>query len=126
MYVIRICGPLSVGDDVVLRFYPDIKPLLDEIRGRGWHYDFSNVVGEAEVAIDLDKVNFRLHYYPPRIDEFEEKGRYEISAEVGEEPPVVLNVKRIDKFKVSISTEHTWGCVEIDPLTREINCFLNK
>ena len=45
MYVIRICGPLSVGDDVVLRFYPDIKPLLDEIRGRGWRYDFSNVVG---------------------------------------------------------------------------------
>ena len=113
-------GPLNVGEDVILRFYPEIKELLDEIKRMGWKYHFEEILGKARVELDLDKVNFTLRYYPPRIDELEERGTYEISAEIGNEPPALLKVDSIDEFKVSVSTEHAYSCITLDPVKKLI------
>ncbi len=118
--IIHIKGPLSVSEDIILKFYPDLKNLLNEIRGMGWSYSFSNVYGKASVIIDLDKADFTLEYYPPRIEELEEKGTYEIRAEVGYEPPAILRVEAIDKFKIYISSKNAWRCVGINPLEKTI------
>ncbi len=118
--IIHIKGPLNVGKDIILKFYPDLRLLLREIREMGWSYSFSEVYGKASVIIDLDKVNFTLEYHPPEIEELEEKGTYEIRAEVGYEPPAVLRVEAIDKFEIYISSKNAWRCVRINPLEKTI------
>jgi len=118
--LVKIKGPIDVGEDVILRFYPEIKDLIDSIKGMGWSYHFRNVLGKAKVELDLEKVNFHLRYYPPRIERFEEKGTYEISAEIGEEPPALLRVESVDSFEVDISTEHAHSCITLDPLRKLI------
>ena len=120
MVVIKFIGEISIGEREILKFYPEIKPLLDEIRGKGWSYHFTNVIGEAEAELDLDNLYFRLEYYPPRIWRDECEGRYEISAKLGSEAPAILRVNSIEKFEVSVSTEHAWSCVNANPLKREI------
>ncbi len=120
MTIIRIRGMLSAGEDAVLRFHPEVKELLDRIREKGWRYSFEDVVGSAKVELDLGRLEFRLKYYPPRIEEFEEKGVYEIEAEVGDQPPAVLEIESIESFKVAISTSHAWRCATVDPLTKTI------
>ncbi|MGB9631251.1 MAG: hypothetical protein ACPL09_04645 [Candidatus Methanodesulfokora sp.] len=118
--LLEIKGPLDVGEDVILGFYPEIKDLLDEIKRMGWKYHFNDISGRARVELDLEKVNFTLRYYPPRIDELEEEGTYEISAEIGNEPPALLKVESIDEFKVSVSTEHAHSCITLDPMRKLI------
>ncbi len=118
--MVTIEGPISVGEDVILRFHPWLRTLLDGLRRRGWSYHFTNVEGRARVRLDLDRIRFALRYHPPRIDEFEEKGSYEISAEVGDEPPALLEVLSVESFGLEVSTEHARHCVRVDPLKREI------
>ena len=114
MFTVRVKGALDVGDDVIFRFYPEIRSLVNSIKDRGWRYSFTDIVGRAKVNLNLNKIRFKLTYYPPRIERFEEKGSYGISAEVGEKPPAILDVECIESFKISISTEHAWDCVSID------------
>ncbi|MHA1710429.1 MAG: hypothetical protein ACTSXJ_11495 [Candidatus Baldrarchaeia archaeon] len=118
--IVPIRETLNVGEDVILRFHPELNPLLESIKRRGWRYRFIDVTGSARVLLYLHRVFFKLNYYPPRIERFEERGTYTIETEVGENPPAVLNVESIDSFKISISTEHVCGCVTIDPLRRII------
>ncbi len=113
-------GELDVDEHTILRFYPEIEGLLREIRGRSWKYSFTHVHGRARVILDLDKLVFRLEYYPPRIEDLEEKGVYEIRAEVGEEPPGILEVRAINEFRLAVSSKHTWRSVEVDPLEKTI------
>jgi len=120
MYIVRIVGNLNVGGDVIIRFYPSIKAFLDSIRSKGWKYSFKDVTGKARVILDLDRVNFDLKYYPPSIEEFEEKGKYVVEATIGDKPPSIVKVESIDSFKISISTEHAWSCVSIDPINKVI------
>lgn len=117
---IRIEGELNVSKDIILRFHPELKGLLKEIKERGWSYSFVNVKGKAHVVLDLNKIEFRLEYYPPRIEELEEEGVYEIRAEVGSEPPAALEVEAIDSFQLAVSTQHARDCVEVDPVGRII------
>jgi len=117
--VLKIEGPLSVGEEVILRFYPQVKELLDEVRGMGWSYRLRSVSGRARVELDLEKMDFTLRYYEPRPGECEE-GTYEISAEVGKYPPALLEVESIDEFELSVSTEHAHSCVAVDPLKKVI------
>ena len=74
MIAIRVEGGLSIGEDVVLRFFPKIAGLLEEIMGRGWSYSFINVEGRAKVILDPSRVTFKLEYYPPSIRDLEDKG----------------------------------------------------
>lgn len=120
MHTIRIAGYLDVGEDMVLKFYPNIKSSLDNIKSNGWKYSFKNIVGTAKVTIDLNSIGFKLKYYPPRVERFEGKGEYSIEATVGDKPPNIFNVEYIKSFEISISTEHTWGCVSIDPINKII------
>lgn len=116
----RITGNLDVGEDVILKFYPTVKSLLNTIKSNGWRYSFEDVVGSAKVVLDLDNMKFKLRYYPPRIDEFNEKGEYSIEATLGDKPPSIFNVENIESFKISISTKHAWSCVTIDPVNKVI------
>jgi len=119
-YTVRLKGELNLSEDDVKRFHPWIDPLLEEIKKKGWKYNFSNVNAEVLVELDLNELTLTLKYYPPRIEEFEEKGTYEISAEIGNDPPAVMKILSVEKFNVEISTEHCWRAVEIDPFKREI------
>ncbi len=106
---------------MILGFHPWLRTLLDELRRRGWSYHFTNVEGRARVRLDLDRIRFALRYYPPRIDEFEEKESYEISAEVGDEPPALLEVLSVESFGLEVSAEHARHCVRVDPLKEGYN-----
>ena len=117
---IRFKGNLRLGESDVLRFHPQVREFLEEVRSRGWSYSLTDVVGEAEVEIDPEGLAFTLHYYPPRIDVLEEKGRYTVEAEVGAEPPSVIRVLRVESFKVEISTAKYIGAVKVDPLARTV------
>ena len=86
----------------ILKFYPELKSFLNEIKSKGWSYMFTDVVGEAEVMLNVEKLDFKLNYYPPRIDEFEEEGKYTLEAVIGEKPPAVLRVLSVTGFKIEI------------------------
>ncbi|RLE73379.1 MAG: hypothetical protein DRJ37_00445 [Thermoprotei archaeon] len=120
MAKIKFKGLLDLGEKEILKFYPDLKPFLDEIKERGWSYAFTDIVGEAEAVLDLEKLSFRLHYYPPRIERFEEEGKYTIEAEIGASPPAMLKVLSVEEFKIRISSEHSWSAVKIDPQKKVI------
>jgi len=119
-YTVKLKGEFSLSENDVKRFHPWINPLLEEIKRKGWKYDFSNVNAEVLVELNLNELTLTLKYYPPRIEEFEEKGTYEISAEIGNEPPAVMKILSIEKFNIEISTEHCWRAVEIDPFKRKV------
>ena len=116
---IKLKGSFSLSEKDVLEFHSWIRPLLEEIRNRGWNYELSDVEAEVLVELDLDELKFDLKYYPPRLEDFEKEGTYEISAEVGE-PPAVLKILSVESFKVRISTKNCWNAAEIDPFKREI------
>ena len=116
---IKLRGSFSLSEKDVLEFHSWITPLLEEIRNRGWNYELSDVEAEVLVELDLDELKFDLKYYPPRLEDFEKEGTYEISAEVGE-PPAVLKILSVESFKVRISTKNCWNSAEIDPFKREI------
>lgn len=118
---IKLKGSFSLNEKDILEFHPWVKPLLEEVRNRGWNYEFSDVKAEVLVELDLDELKLDLRYYPPRLERFEEGGTYEISAEVGSEPPAVLKVLSIESFKVRVSTKNCWNAAEIDPFKREVN-----
>lgn len=80
---IKLKGSFSLSEKDVLEFHSWITPLLEEIRNRGWNYELSDVEAEVLVELDLDELKFNLKYYPPRLEDFEKEGTYEISAEVG-------------------------------------------
>jgi len=115
MIKVRFKGNLDLSEEDVLRFHPNLKPFLDEIKSKGLKYRITNIVGEAIVMLDVESLDFKLHYYPPRIHEFEEKGKYTIEAEVGENPPAMIKVLSVSDFKVEISSEHCWDAVEVNP-----------
>ena len=116
---IKLKGSFSLSEKDVLEFHSWITPLLEEIRNRGWNYELSDVEAEVLVELDLDELKFDLKYYPPRLEDFEKEGTYEISAEVGE-PPAALKILSVESFKVRISTKNCWNAAEIDPFKREI------
>jgi len=120
MATLRVEGPLSVGEEVVLRFYPAVKKLLEEIRSRGWEYHIEGVVGIARVALDPRKLRFRLRHISPRKEKGEKESTYAIEAELGKAPPEILEVENIKRFEVAVSTEHAERCVRVDPLNRVI------
>ena len=113
-------GQLELSEKDILKFYPELKSFLEEIKSKGWSYMFTDVVGEAEVMLDVEKLDFKLNYYPPRIDEFEEEGKYTLEAVIGEKPPAVLRVLSVTEFKIEISSKHSWGAVTIDPQKKNI------
>lgn len=118
---IKLKGIFSLSERDILEFHPWVNPLLEEMRNRGWKYEFSNVKAEVLVELDLDELKLNLRYHPPRLEEFEEEGTYEISAELGSKPPAVLKILSIESFKIRISTKNCWNVAEIDPFKREIN-----
>lgn len=117
---VRLKGKFSLREKDVVEFHPWIKPLLEEIVKRGWKYEISGVKAEVLVELDLDNIPMTLRYYPPRIEEPEDEGTYEVSAELGKEPPAVLDIRSIEGFDIAISTEHCWRAVEIDPFKQEV------
>lgn len=116
---------MRLAESDVLRFHPQVKKFLEEIRGKGWSYSFTDIVGEAEVEIDPERLTFTLHYYPPRIDVLEEEGKYTVEAEVGTEPPSVIRVLRVESFKVEISAGKYIGAVKVDPLAKTVEHITN-
>ncbi len=119
-YTVKLKGEFNLSESDIKQFHPWITPLLEEIRKKGWKYDFSNVNAEVLVELNLNELTLNLKYYPPRIERLEEKGSYEISAKIGDKPPAVMKILSIEKFNVEISTEHCWCAVEIDPFKRKI------
>ncbi|ADB58216.1 hypothetical protein [Archaeoglobus profundus] len=119
-YTVRLKGEFDLSEDDVKRFHPWINPLLEEIKKKGWKYRISDVSAEVLVELNLDELTLTLKYYPPRIEEFDKEGTYEISAEIGNEPPAVMKILSVEKFNVEISTEHCWHAVEINPFKREV------
>ncbi len=74
--------------------------------GHGWNHHFEDVRGEAMFKVNLKEKEFSLRYYPPRIEEFEERGCYSVEANLGEQEPAVVEILRVDAFKLSVGTEH--------------------
>lgn len=112
---------LDVSEKEVLKFHPWIKNLLDEIKSKGWNYQLTKISGEALISINLKEIIFNMNYYPPRIDEFEEEGKYSIEFSLKEsEAPKILKILKINSFKMDISTPNCWHAVSADPFTRKI------
>jgi len=120
MIKLKFRGQLELSEKDVLRFYPDLQSFLKEIKSKGWGYTFTDIVGEAEVELDVEKLDFKLNYYPPRIDEFKEEGRYTLEADIGKKPPAVLRVLSVTGFRMEISSKHSWRAVGIDPQKKVI------
>ncbi|ADC66527.1 conserved hypothetical protein [Ferroglobus placidus DSM 10642] len=115
---VKLKGTFSLSEKDILEFHPWVKPLLEEIRSRGWNYEFSDVKAEVVVELDLDELKLNLRYYLPPLERFEEEGTYEISAEVGSEPPAVLKIISIESSRIY---QNCWNAAEVDPFKREIN-----
>ncbi len=113
---VRFDGDIDVAEAEILRFHPEVKELLKEIRNRGWNYRFTHVRGEAVVRVDLEREKFRLTYYRPRIEDNEVEGHYELEIKIGEKQPEIVDVCRIEGFQLEIDTDHAWSAVAIDPL----------
>jgi len=114
---VRFRGHLDLSEKDVLRFYPQVSGFLGEIKAKGWSYRIYGVEGEAIVEVDIENVEFRLHYYHPRIDRFEEEGKYAIEATIGPKEPNIIRILNVSGFKVSISTEHVVCAASVDPVS---------
>ncbi len=125
MYTIKLKGKFDLKEEDVLKFHPWVKPLLEEIRDKGLKYRISNIDAEVLVELDLDKLTLNLNYYPPRIEEFEEEGTYEISAKLGSEPPAFMKILSVEYFEIDILTKHGWYAVEIDPFEKKVERICN-
>lgn len=119
-YSTKLKGEFRLSEADVLKFHPWIKPLLEEIKNKGWNYRFSNINAEVLVELNLDDLMLTLTYYPPRIEKWEEEGTYEISAKLGEEPPAIMKILSIEGFNVDVFPEHCLYAVEIDPFKKEV------
>ncbi|RLG40550.1 MAG: hypothetical protein DRO05_06045 [Thermoproteota archaeon] len=117
---VRFRGHLDLNESDVLRFYPQISGFLNEINAKGWSYRIYGVEGEALVEVDIENAKFKLHYYHPRVERFEEEGRYAIEAEIGPEEPNIIRILDVSGFKVSIGTKHAWCAASVDPMKGEI------
>lgn len=120
VYTVRLRGIFDLNEEDVLKFHPWIKHLLEEIRNKGLRYKISNIDAEVLVELDFDKLTLNLKYYPPRIEEFEEEGTYEISAELGSEPPAFMKILSVEYFEIEILTKHGWYAVKIDPFGKRV------
>lgn len=120
IYTVRLKGKFDLKEDDVLRFHSWVKPLLEEIKKKGWKYHISNIDAEVLVELNLDDLTLTLNYYPPRIEEFEEEGTYEILAKLGSDPPAVMKILSIERFDIEISTKHCRCAVEINPFKKKV------
>jgi hypothetical protein len=118
-YSTKLKGKFRLSEADILRFHPWIKPFIEEVKSKGWNYEFSNVIAEVLVELNLDELVLTLSYHPPRIERCEEEGVYEISARLGEEP-AIMKVLSIDRFNVDVFPEHCLHAVEVDPFKREV------
>jgi hypothetical protein len=122
---VRFEGDIEVSDKQIFQYHPQIKPLIDEIMSRGWKYRFEDVKGEAIVEVDLSQVSFRYSYYPPRIEELENEGSYKLHVPLGSQPPNVIEIKKVDHFKIGISTKNYWHAASIDPFANKVTQIEN-
>jgi len=125
VYTVKLKGKFDLKEKDVVELHPWIKPLLGEIKKKGWKYRILNVDAEVLVELNLNKLKLTLNYHPPRIDECEEEGIYEISAELGSEPPAVMKILSIERFDIGISTKHCFCAVEIGSFEKKIKRILD-
>lgn len=111
---------ICLSEKEVLKFHPQIKSFLNEIKEKGWKYSIMDIEGEAVAEIDENKVKFELHYYPPDITEPDSEGRYALKAELGSEPPAVIKVLSVKAFKIKISTPHCWNAATVNPFKKTV------
>ena len=121
IYTVKLKDTFDLKEEDVLKHHSWLKPLLEEIKGKGLEYRILNVDAEVLVELDLDKLVLNLKYYAPRIDEFGREGTYELSAELGNKPPAIIKVLSIKSFEIDISTKHCPHAIRIDPFKRKIN-----
>jgi len=122
---VRFEGDIDVSEELILQHHPHVKSLLKEITGHEWKYSFENVKGEAIVRVDLNKAVFDYRYYPPRFDEFEKKGVYELQIPLGSKRPAIVDIRKMEHFRIRISTKRYWHAATIDPFTNKVTYIEN-
>jgi len=122
---VRFEGDVDVSEELILQHHPHVKPLLEEITGHGWKYSFENVKGEAIVRVALNKAVFDYRYYSPRSDEFEKKGVYELQIPLGSKRPAIVDIRKMEHFRIRISTKRYWHAATIDPFTNKVTYIEN-
>ena len=122
---VRFEGDVDVSEELILQQHPHVKSLLEEITEHEWKYSFENVKGEATVRVNLNKAVFDYRYYPPRCDEFEQKGVYELQIPLGSKRPSVIDIRKMKHFTIRISTKRYWHAATIDPFTNKVTYIEN-
>jgi len=122
---VRFEGDVDVSEELILQHHPHVKSLLEEITGHEWKYSFENVKGEATVRVNLNKAVFDYRYYPPRFDEFEKKGVYELQIPLGSKRPAIVDIRKMEHFRIRISTKRYWHAATIDPFTNKVTYIEN-
>jgi len=122
---VRFEGDVDVSEELILQHHPHVKSLLEEITEHEWKYSFENVKGEATVRVNLNKAVFDYRYYPPRCDEFEKKGVYELQIPLGSKRPSVIDIRKMKHFTIRISTKRYWHAATIDPFTNKVTYIEN-
>lgn len=117
---VEFAGSLSLSDEDVLRFHPEVGALLREIESKGWKYSLENINGRAVAQVALKKAPFTLHYYPPRLEEFERKGKYTLEVDLGSREPSTVKIVDVRSFEIRIATKHAWHAASINPFNHRI------
>lgn len=117
---VGFAGSLSLSDEDVLRFHPQVGALLREIESQGWKYSLENISGQAVAQVGLKKAPFTLHYYPPRLEEFERQGKYTLEVDLGPREPSTIQIVDVRSFEIRIATKHAWHAATINPFNNAI------
>lgn len=115
-------GYLDIAEKDILKFYPDIKPLLGEIKEKKFEYRFRDIKGKAKCSVDLDETAFMLFYRQPRGDS---DAYYSIEAELGGKGPANIEVLEVENFQLGISLERTFDEFTVDPVKKQITNINN-
>ncbi len=94
----------QVSEEAILQHHPSVRPLLDEIKSKGWTYGFSRVSGVAVAEVDLLKKEFSFYRRQPDPMGNSGKSEYHMTVDLGEELPAKLEVQTVSGFEIEIST----------------------
>jgi len=84
----------------VLRFHPEIRSMLEEIKKEGWKYLYIEARGRAVAEVDLEKAPCRLMSHAV----YGGRGSYAVEVEIGK-PPEIRDVPEVEEFRINVSTK---------------------
>jgi len=106
----------GIAADEILRFHPEFRSMLEDIKRQGWKYLYIETRGRATGELDLEKAPCKFMWNA--------RG-YFLEIEIGPVGPTIIDVPEVEEFRINVSTRSFPRAATVD-LSKGIVTYLHE